>query len=66
VLDNQRIPPGGTPGSSIFTVRTSWRFRPQLTVTGSVENIFNENYRSHGSGINEPGFNFVTALHAAF
>jgi hemoglobin/transferrin/lactoferrin receptor protein len=66
VLDTQRIPPGGTPGSSIFNVRAGWRVRPQLNITAGVENVFNEDYRTHGSGINEPGLNVVAAIHATF
>ncbi len=57
--DTQRIPPGGTPGYTLATIRGGWRVTDALTLTAGVENVFDEDYRIHGSGQNEPGVNFI-------
>lgn len=57
--DDPRIPEGGTPGWS------TWNFRLGCDISGigrlqlAVENIFDLNYREHGSGVNGPGRNFI-------
>jgi hemoglobin/transferrin/lactoferrin receptor protein len=60
--DTQRIPPGGTPGYAVCTVRTGSQVTRQLGVTVALENVFDEDYRIHGSGVNEPGRNLVLTL----
>jgi len=60
--DRQRIPPGGTPGYTVVTVRGGLSLRPDLTLTAVVENLLDEDYRIHGSGDNEPGTNVILAL----
>jgi hemoglobin/transferrin/lactoferrin receptor protein len=64
--DTQRIPPGGTPGYTLATVRGGWRATDALTLTAGVENVFNEDYRIHGSGVNEPGVNFFFGAEMRF
>lgn len=64
--DTQRIPPGGTPGYTVFGVRGSWQATPTLRVFAAVENIGNVDYRVHGSGSNEPGTNFIIGLDLTF
>ena len=64
--DTQRIPPGGTPGYAVWTVRGGCRIHRSLQVSLGVENLLDEDYRIHGSGVNEPGRNFVAALDATF
>lgn len=64
--DTQRIPPGGTPGYTLATVRGGWRATDNLTLTAGVENIFDEDYRIHGSGVNEPGVNFIFGAELRF
>ncbi len=66
IADTQRIPPGGTPGYTVATLRTGWRVTDSLTLTASVENVFNEAYRVHGSGVNEPGANFIFGAEMRF
>lgn len=66
IADTQRIPPGGTPGYTLATVRAGWRVTDSLTLTASVENVFDEAYRIHGSGVNEPGANFVFGAEMRF
>lgn len=57
--DTERIPPGGTPGYTTWTLRGGWRVHRNFTLSATIENLTNEDYRIHGSGINEPGRNFV-------
>ena len=64
--DTQRIPPGGTPEYQIFTLRGGYWFRDNILLTAAVENIFDEAYRAHGSGQNEPGTNFVFGAEIKF
>ena len=65
-LDTQRIPPGGTPSYWLATLRGGCRVRDNILLTAAVENIFDEEYRAHGSGQNEPGVNFVFGAEVRF
>jgi outer membrane receptor protein involved in Fe transport len=61
-MDDNRIPDGGTPGWNIFNFNTgySWKI---ITVDLSLKNIFNKDYRYHGSGVNGYGRSlFLTFL----
>jgi hemoglobin/transferrin/lactoferrin receptor protein len=60
--DTSRIPPGGTPGYTVLNVRSRWSITPSFTLAAAVENVTDQNYRVHGSGLNEPGRNFVVTL----
>jgi hemoglobin/transferrin/lactoferrin receptor protein len=62
LADTDRIPPGGTPGYATVTLRGGWAFSERLNLSLSIENIFNEDYRVHGSGLNEPGRNVVVSI----
>ncbi len=64
--DTQRIPPGGTPGYAICTLRAGWRATDALTLGASLENILDTDYRIHGSGSNEPGRNLIMTASCAF
>ncbi|MBN1674996.1 MAG: TonB-dependent receptor [Kiritimatiellae bacterium] len=64
--DTDRIPPGGTPGYIVADLRVGWRATADLTLSAAVENITDEDYRIHGSGVNEPGRNLVLAADWAF
>jgi hemoglobin/transferrin/lactoferrin receptor protein len=57
--DTQRIPPGGTPGYAIFHARVGTTVVKNLDLKVALENIFDKDYRIHGSGVNEPGRNLV-------
>ena len=57
--DTQRIPPGGTPGYVVWSIRGGVKVCKNFTLFVGVENITNENYRVHGSGVNGPGRNFI-------
>jgi hemoglobin/transferrin/lactoferrin receptor protein len=66
VTDTQRIPPGGTPGYMVVTVRGAVTVFEKATVTVAVENLADRDYRYHGSGTNEPGTNFIASLDVRF
>lgn len=61
-LDSGRIPPGGTPGYGVVNIQAGYTFSEKLTFTCSIENLFDKDYRIHGSGQNEAGFNFILGL----
>lgn len=54
--DNQRIPPGGTPSYLTASLTAGWQASENLDFTLSLQNLTDEDYRVHGSGLNEPGF----------
>ncbi len=64
--DTSRIPPGGTPAYTVGNLRAGWACTPDLRVTAAIENVTDEDYRIHGSGINEPGRNLVLAADWGF
>jgi len=60
--DNTRIPPGGTPGYATLGLRAGYRCLRWLSLSASLENLTNEDYRIHGSGLNEPGRNLILSV----
>lgn len=52
--DDNRIPKGGTPGWKIFNLFGGYKFSI-VQLNAGIQNIFNEDYRTHGSGINAVG-----------
>jgi hemoglobin/transferrin/lactoferrin receptor protein len=64
--DTQRIPPGGTPGYAVCAIRGGARIAGVADLSLSVENVFDEDYRIHGSGVNEPGRNVIAAVNGRF
>ncbi len=57
--DTQRIPPGGTPGYFVASIRAGLQVTENLELTAALENITDEDYRIHGSGVNQPGINAI-------
>ncbi len=57
--DTQRIPPGGTPGYTAYTLRLGAEVVRGMKVFAAVENVTDHDYRVHGSGQNEPGTNVI-------
>jgi len=62
LADNERIPSNGTPGYMIGSIHAGWKVTEQLELNLGLENLTDEDYRVHGSGINETGFNTVLGL----
>lgn len=57
--DTQRIPPGGTPSYITASLFAAYRATERLQLNLALENLTDEDYRIHGSGLNEPGFGAV-------
>jgi outer membrane receptor for ferrienterochelin and colicin len=53
VSDN-RIPQGGTPGWQVINLFTGYQIA-SVKLNAGLQNILNEDYRTHGSGINGAG-----------
>jgi outer membrane receptor protein involved in Fe transport len=66
VSDTQRIPPGGTGGYQAYSLRAAYQATPQVRFFAECENVLNEDYRYHGSGINEPGTNLIVGTQIRF
>ncbi|MFC1501947.1 TonB-dependent receptor domain-containing protein [bacterium] len=61
-LDDPRIPAGGTPGWQTVNFRAGFPVWSIGKIQVAVENIFDVNYREHGSGVNGPGRNVIIGL----
>lgn len=61
-----RINPEGTPGWVTANIRLGWEITERFRARFAVENIFDQPYREHGSGINAPGINAIVSLEARF
>lgn len=57
--DTERIPPGGTPAYVVANLTAGWQATENLAFTLALENLTDEDYRIHGSGLNEAGFNAI-------
>ncbi|MBM4063419.1 MAG: TonB-dependent receptor, partial [Planctomycetes bacterium] len=64
--DTQRIPPGGTPGYTAWTVRGGWQATDSTDLELALENVTDVDYRVHGSGSNAPGRSFVVGMRTTF
>lgn len=64
--DTQRIPPGGTPGYTLWHLRCGWQVDDRTSLELACENITDVDYRVHGSGSNGLGRNFVVGMRVTF
>ena len=64
--DSSRIPPGGTPGYTVLDLRGGYRASDAWSFTIGLENLTDEDYRIHGSGVNRPGRNLVFGVNFSF
>jgi outer membrane receptor protein involved in Fe transport len=53
-IDDSRIPDGGTPGWNILNLRGGYTWR-KIEISAGINNTFNVDYRTHGSGVNGYG-----------
>lgn len=60
--DTSRVPAGGTPGYAVLNLGGGWDVSENLQLTVTLENITNEDYRVHGSGVNGAGFGAIVSL----
>jgi outer membrane receptor protein involved in Fe transport len=54
-LEDSRIPPGGTPGYTVHSLVASVAIGEPLIVSAGFENLTDELYRTHASGVDAPG-----------
>lgn len=52
--DDNRIPAGGTPGWKVLNIYSGYSLK-NVHLRLSAQNLFNADYRTHGSGINSVG-----------
>lgn len=64
--DTQRVPSGGTPGYTVASIRGGWQIDPMWSVTLTLDNLTDKDYRVHGSGVNESGFNAILGVECRF
>ncbi len=64
--DSSRIPDGGTPAYTTLDLRLGWLVRQDATLHVGIENLTDEDYRIHGSGLNRPGRNLTVGLGWSF
>lgn len=64
--DTQRIPPSGLPGVTLFNLSIYYEIRNNLKTTLSIENLFDTDYRTFGSGQNISGFNTILKVDVSF
>ena len=64
--DTQRYPLAGTPGWALLTLRGGWKVNDHLSLTASLENLSDAEYRAHGSGSNEPGIGGTLGMTVGF
>jgi hemoglobin/transferrin/lactoferrin receptor protein len=64
--DTQRFPVDGTPGWTLLTLRGGWKLNENVSLTASLDNLLDEEYRAHGSGSNEPGFGGTVGVTVQF
>ncbi len=62
-MDDNRIPQGGTPGWNVLNIHGSYSFN-YITIAVGLQNVFNEDYRYHGSGVNGYGRSGVVSVSA--
>lgn len=64
--DTQRIPTGGTPSYVVPMLHAGWQATENLQFTLGLENASDVDFRNHGSGNNEPGFNAIFGVKATW
>jgi outer membrane receptor protein involved in Fe transport len=52
--EDNRIPAGGTPGWQVFNLYAGYDWK-NISINAGLNNLNNQDYRTHGSGINEIG-----------
>lgn len=64
--DTQRIPINGTPSYVVYSIYSGYQINDHLEITLGLENLLDDDYRFHGSGQNESGFNAVVGVTATW
>jgi len=61
IADDRELRRAG-PSYTVLTVRGGWQIAERTRLSLALENLTDEDYRVHGSGLNEPGRNAVLTL----
>ena len=61
-----RINPLGTAGWTILGARLTWDYAQDWQVTFDLDNLLDQKYREHGSGLDAPGINASVSLRHRF
>jgi len=61
-VDSSRIGPTGTPAFHVLNLRGGLTLSNRVDLTGALQNVTDEAYKYHGSGIFRPGFQVVSGL----
>ena len=64
--DTERISPGGTPGYHLIGLRGGYEINKNVSLNIGLENLLNDDYRVHGSGVNGPGFGINVGVTVKF
>lgn len=59
--EDNRIPKGGTPGWQVLNIHTGYQWNA-LSIRLTALNLFNIDYRTHGSGVNDYGRSVFATL----
>lgn len=59
--DDNRIAKGGTNGWNVVNIYLGYEYK-KISLIGSIQNLFDVDYRTHGSGINGVGRSLITTL----
>ena len=65
-LVDPRVNPQGTSGWGTLNARVSWRASEHFNLSLRAENLGDKHYREHGSGLDEPGRNFILTADYSF
>lgn len=65
-LVDPRVNPQGTAGWATLNARVSWRASERFNLSLRAENLGDKHYREHGSGLDEPGRNFILTADYSF
>ncbi|HAD12791.1 MAG TPA: TonB-dependent receptor [Saprospirales bacterium] len=65
-MEDNRIPEGGTPGWNLINLHVEHEWEPYLIFQLSMLNLLNQDYRTHGSGINGFGRSIFATLTLKF
>lgn len=61
-----RINPNGTPGWATLNLRAGWQFNAHWAFQLHLENLLDQPYREHGSGIDAAGINVLASVRTAY
>ncbi len=62
IQDKNRIGPNGTAGYWVVNLRSGYTFSEQLTTVVALENVLDQHYKIHASGMYSPGRNLIVSL----